>query len=172
MNKNWFGLMKIIDFQHIRNGEIVYQEKDLYNVLHTDGEEFLLSALFTGGQDNSFIPDSYYLGLDNRTTVSASDEIGDLSGEPSTNGYTRQALSSTTGFTVALSNGVNRATSNIVSFNATGGSWGPVRSLFLSDKVNNTGTLISSVLLSSATTVQNGDSVNLRMALSLRDCPS
>jgi len=176
MNKNWHGLIKIIEIQHLsKDGEIIWEDHDLYNVLHATGEQFILSAVFAGGQTNSVIPSSYYFGLDNRTSLLAADTMSTIASnnsEPTTNGYVRQAVSSDSEFVVTQVSNVNRATSPIVTFTATGGSWGPISNLFLTDALAFGGFLIASVPLSTALTVSSGESINMRMALALRDCPS
>ena len=167
---NWHGLLKVLEFTQTRNGEIVTQFKDLKNLLHSDGESFILQACFFGGQTSSIIPDNYYLGLDNRESIDVADTMVSLSGEPIGNGYARQAISSAGSFVVAFTNTHYVATSPIVSFQATGTSWGPVNNLFLTTETDATGFLISSVILPQAVTVLAGDLVTLRTALSLKDC--
>jgi hypothetical protein len=157
----WNGLLKILKFQVIRENKIIYEEENIKNILHTSGEAFCLSALFTGGT----IPAFYYLGLDNRTILAVTDTMANLTQEPTTNGYARKAI---LGFTIVPVSGINRAIGNPVTFNAFGGSWGPVRSMFLT---NNTGILISSASLISPVTLGDGDAVNMRMSMQLRDCP-
>jgi hypothetical protein len=171
--KEWHGLMEILSVEHLRDGKVIYHEENIKNTLHYLGEAFLLQALFMGGYSpNTFIPDNYYLGLDSRAIIAVSDTMTEVFAEPFVNGYSRQPVSSSNGFTLDVIAGVHRATSQIVSFPAVGGNWGPVSNIFLSDKPNNTGVLISSAKLSNPVTVLAGDSVNMRMALSLRFCPS
>ena len=171
--KDWPGLMQILWIEHIRDGKIIHREEHILNTLHFLGESFLLSALFLGGNaPNSLIPDQYYLGLDARATIAADDTMDDVLNEPFINGYARQPVSSTTGFTIDVVGGVHRVSSQIVTFSAAGGAWGPMKNIFLSDKQNNSGVLISSAVLTSPVTVQSGDAINMRMALSLRYCPS
>ncbi len=111
-----------------------------------------------------------YLGLDNRDNLSEADDISQIDGEPSTNGYARQAMSSTTGFAVGLQSGVMTATSGIVSFAATVGSWGPVTNVFLVTSIDSSGTLIASTGLSATRTVLLGDAISVRINLSLSGC--
>ncbi len=166
--RKWNGLLKIISVQHIsENNEILWESKNLYNTFHRDGEQFALEALFAG----TAIPTNYYLGLDNRTSLTTVQNMGDIVGEPSANGYTRQSLPSTGSFTVALVSSNYQAESPIISFTANGGSFGPIKNLFLTDKSDNTGFLISSAAMPSSTTVNNGQTVNMRIALTLRLCP-
>jgi hypothetical protein len=171
-DRNWHGIMKVLEIQQVRNGKIIWQEKNIRNMLHRDGESFILRATFAGGQVSSVIPSHYYLGLDNRETIRDIDGMDSLISEPGTNGYSRQAVSSAGDFTVVLSeDGHYRAVSVIVAFQATGGSWGPVQNLFVTDKVDNSGSLISTAKFSVPVTVSAGDSVTMRIAMSLRDCP-
>ncbi len=141
-------------------------------MLHILGEQFFLNALFQGGPTNLYIPAFYYLGLDNRPTLFAADTMSGLVGEPSANGYLRQPVSSTTDFTVELVNGVYRASSANVTFRALGGSWGPVQNIFITDRVDLTGTLIASANLGSPFSLSAGNTVSLRIGIALRDCPS
>lgn len=170
--KDWFGIMQILWVEHVREGEVIHREEKILNTLHYLGENFLLLSLFKGGNaPNVFIPDQYYLGLDSRSTIAVADTSSNLT-ESFVNGYMRQPCSSTTGFTIEVVNGVHRASSQIVTFSASGGGWGPVKNIFLSDKQNTTGILISSAKLSSPLSVVSGDYINMQMALSLRYCPS
>ncbi len=168
---NWNGLVKILEFNLIRDGEIILQFKNLKNLLHASGENFILRACFFGGQTSSIIPENYYLGLDNRENLDVADTMVSLAGEPSGNGYSRQAISSAGSFVISTSSGHYIATSPIVTFQATGSSWGPVNNLFLTTETDETGYLISSVELPQAVTVAAGDMITLRTVLSLRDCP-
>lgn len=165
--------MKVLSLDVVRDGRVIHHEENIHNTLHYLGEEFLLNALFLGGNaPNTYIPNYYYIGLDNRTTIAVADTMEDLQNEPFINGYSRQAVSSLTGFSMTVSGGVHQVSSQIVTFSAVGGSWGPVSNIFLSDKPNTTGVLISSAKLTNPVTVQSGDSVNMRMGMSLRYCPS
>ena len=166
---NWHGLMRIIEIQHIRDNKIIWEAHDILNTLHFLGEEFMLKGLFTNAGDN--IPDNYYLGLDNRTDILAADTMASLSEEPTSNGYLRQAVNSTSGFVVEIKNGIHRAVSQIVSFSATGVGWGPVKNIFLANTSDTSGYLIASAPLSSPITTVGGDTINMRMSLSLRNCP-
>jgi hypothetical protein len=173
MRKDWNGLVKILEIEYIdTNGKILWSQRNLYNVFHTAGEQFVLSAVFSGGVNNTIIPYNYYFGLDNRTTISAGDTMGTITNEPSSNGYARIPLSSTGVFTVSLPTGGThyRADGPIISFVALGGSWGPVSNLFLTTQSDNTGVLIASVPLTQTVTINTGEAVNMRMGLTLKDC--
>ena len=162
--------MKVAEIQHVREGRVIWEDRNLYNILHSGGEQFLLECLFAN--DGTLIPTSYYLGLDARTGLDVLNTMSDLEDEPTENGYIRQALGSNGGWSVSLVSDVYRAIGNIITFSAVGGSWGPVTNLFLTNRSDNNGVLIASVLLSSALTLNNGDSINMRMSVSLRDYPT
>lgn len=170
MRKDWHGLIKILEIQHVHDGEVIWEAKNLYNMLHSEGEEFFLQCLFNNDGDG--VPALYYLGLDDRSELSVSDTMDDILDEPTGNGYLRQTVSSVNGWTVALHNGVYRALSQIVTFTAAGGSWGPVQNLFMTNESGDGGVLLASVPLSGSANLSDGDAINMRMALSLRDCPS
>ena len=167
MNKNWNGIMKVLEVQHFRNNKVIWEDFDLYNMLHAEGQEIILNAVFAGG----LIPDTYYMGLDVRTSLAVGNTLDDLLSEPSSNGYTRVSLSSSTDFTVSLEESGNfKSQSVLLTYTASGGSWGPVKNLFMASTYNNTGKLISSVALSEPLTLIAGDMINLRINLSLTDC--
>jgi hypothetical protein len=137
------------------------------SILHDEGEQFLLSTLFAGVA----MPTNLYLGLDNRTTLAASDTLASLVSEPTVNGYARQAVNSAS-FTVVFTGGAYQANTPIVTFSATGGSWGPVNNLFLATSSDNSGKLIATVTLNQADLILIATQVmRIRMGLSLRDCP-
>ena len=74
--KNWRGILKIDEFSVLNEKkEIIYQEKNIHNILHQEGELLILSVLFTG----STAPSSYYIGLDNRPTLAFTNTLSSLS---------------------------------------------------------------------------------------------
>lgn len=171
-NKNWHGIMKIIEVQHVdQSGKVLWAQKNILNLLHSEGEEFLLRAAFTGGKASTIIPDNYYLGLDNRQAVVEADEMSDLIGEPVGGGYERQEVASSGDFAINFEDDHFIATSPIVAFRSTTGSWGPVSNLFLTDKNDDSGYLISTAILDSAIILNPGDAVTMRIGMQLRDCP-
>jgi len=171
MKYNWHGLMQVEEIQHIRNGKIIWQNNNLKNLLHIQGEEFILKVVFS---EYLLKPENYYFGLDNRSSLNVADDLTDLEDEPTTNGYFRQSVNSTDDFTFLVVEGYNRARSPILTFSAMGGSWGPIRNLFLTmqdqDISADLGYLIASVDLEQDITVVSGDAISLRMAMTLRDC--
>lgn len=174
MRKNWRGIMKVLHIEHRnRKNELLWQARDLYNVLHLDGEEFLLRAAFTGGRVSNVIPEYYWLGMDTRYTPIITDTMDDILNEPSSDyGYNRQQISSAGDFTVGTDDSHWVASSPIVAFRAQNGSWGPVKNLFLTNLETDSGYLIATAPLSSDVTVADGDSITMRIAIMLRDCPT
>lgn len=87
------------------------------------GEQDILNCYFRGAA----LPTGFQLLLCDYE-VGPGDTLATLVGEPVGNGYVRQTLTpDTVGWpTVALSGGSYMATSAPVTFNATGGTWGPV----------------------------------------------
>jgi hypothetical protein len=169
---NWNGIMRVLEIRHADAcGNILWEKSDINNLLHNSGEQFILQALFTGGPSNSFIPNYYFLGLDNRTALDPADTMTALVGEPNTNGYVRQPVNSINGFTIDNSSGSYRATTAIVTFRATGGTWGPVQNIFITDKNDLTGFLIASANLGSPFSLTDGDTISLRLGMTLQDCP-
>ena len=167
--KDWRGILKILEISHIRNGEVIWQDHDILNLLHTEGEQFLLTCCFDN--NGSVVPPNYYFGLDSRSTLATADTMSTISSaEPSGNGYSRQTISSSGGFTIQQVGSYYRAVGSIVTFSATG-TFGPIRNLFLTNASDNSGYLISSAELSSPVTFATGDSVALRMSLQLRNGP-
>lgn len=175
MNKNWNGLIKILDIWKTDcNNNVIWKNSNLYNVFHLLGEEFILKAAFVGGKtDSTVIPTNYYFGLDNRVVLDAADTMDTIvtsGNEPNNNGYNRIATPSLNVFSTSLVVDHYRVTGPILTFSATGGSWGPVNNLFLTTTQNNTGILIASASLSEGITMAIGESINMRLGLSLKDC--
>jgi hypothetical protein len=169
--KNWHGIMRVIELcQYDTQGQLVSKQHNLFNMLHTEGEEFLLRAAFTGGRVSDIIPEFYYLGLDNRQAPAADNTMDDLIGEPTGGGYERQEIASNGDFAINTENEHMLATSPIVAFRATTGSWGPVSNLFLTTASDGSGYLISTVVLDTPVFLNSGNSVTMRIGLQLRQC--
>lgn len=171
MKYDWRGLVEIQEIWcSSPDGELLWRRENLRNILHLEGEQFILLALFTGGQENAIIPANYFLGLDNRSALGRNDNMSSITGEPAVNGYSRQELSSVSGFTIETAGGNYRASTAVVTFRANGGDWGPIRNLFLTTAPDATGFLISTVNLGSEFSVTAGNTVSMRMAMTLREC--
>ena len=171
MKDNWRGLMKVLYIQHLRNGKVIYEEKNILNTLHTEGEEFLLRLAFL----SLTVPIAYYIGLDNRSTIAIGDTLSTVSAvEPtSTNGYLRVPAAPGSDFSLTLNDsGNNQVNTPIVTFRSNPGDWNrPVANLFLGTSSDDSGYLIATAQLSASLTMTAGDMVNMRLGLALRNCP-
>lgn len=168
VDKAWPGLMRIVEIKQLdAMGRVRHHEQNIYNLLHHDGEEYLLRLAFNGLAINS----DYYLGLDNRSLVDASDDMDSLVGEPVVGGgYERQEIDSSTDFVMNFENDHWVAYSPIVAFRAISAAWGPVRNIFLTNKLDDTGFLISTATLASPITLDAGDSVTVRIGMQIKAC--
>ena len=171
MKDNWRGLMKVLYIQHLRNGKVIYEEKDILNTLHIEGEELLLRIAFL----SLIVPTAYYIGLDNRASLAVDDTLSTVSAvEPTaTNGYLRVAASPGTDFSLTINgSGNNQVNTPIITFRSNPGDWNrPVQNLFLASSSDDSGYLIASAQLSASLDMNAGDMVNLRLGLALRNCP-
>jgi hypothetical protein len=175
MSTNWSGILICDEFKHIRNENVIFEKYNIKNLLHIQGEDQLLRALFIGGNiNNAYIPNFYYLGLDNRSVISITDTYSTISGEPLTNtGYSRQSISSVSGFTVETSGTICKAKTNLMGFTATAASWGPVKNLFLTSVPNSSvtpGVLYSTIQIGSDIVVGIGDTISMKFSMALRNC--
>lgn len=160
-------LMKLLEISHFsENGDVLFNKKNINNILHLQGEEFILSTLFAGLER----PAEYYLGLDSRTTLLTTNSLSSLSGlEPNGNGYSRQNIESDAFTIFTDETGNYQANSPVVLFRATSSFWGPVRNMFIATQGGYSGYLISSVSLGSELTVRSGEIISIRIGLGLRN---
>jgi hypothetical protein len=145
--------------RHLDKSHNVLWEDFGPNVFHDGGEEWLCKVAFS---EQMSVPSAFYIGLDNRTEPSEEDTLASLSGEPTGNGYARQAVNSDdTDWTVSQDSGSGdwQALSKTVTFTANGGSIGPVTQMFLATSANNSGVLICTRPLSQERTLADGESL-------------
>jgi hypothetical protein len=177
--------MKIDDFLILdKNNEVKYQQKNIKNTFHQEGEEYILNALFKG-KDN--IPDiGYWVGLDTRQAVSRTDTLASINGEPFN--YTDGINSGLTGYqrkNIPFTNwsitppGVSTpyyATSGSIIFSAVNYKFNSVTNIFLAttnetncNSIQCVGKLISTASLGTTVSVAAGESVVMSMSISLYD---
>lgn len=166
-----FHLMTVLEINHLdKNGQILYKNSNLKNILHSEGEEYILKALFGGIS----LVQKYYVGLDTRNILDRNDSFYDIPNvESNGSGYSRQEVPNSS-FTVTMTSGTNgrfQANSPIVVFRSTGNSWS-ARNIFmttaLSGATSGTRKLISSVPLGSNLLISEGELVTMRIGLALQ----
>lgn len=166
----WNGIMQIAEISHFSSkGDLLFRDSNLKNTIHVQGEELILKILFAGQP----VPENYYVGLDFRSSIDRNQTISDLFGwEPVANAYSRQTVESNNFSIVTVSSGLKQANSPTLLFRASGGSWGPVRNIFLTTSLGygTDSVLISSVPLSTSINVADGEIVTMRMAMALSSC--
>jgi len=164
-----FIFARVLEAKHLdQQGNVLWEATNLPNTFHIQGEEFLLKSSFHAGSGVS-IPSAYYVGLDNRISVSIGDTLDNITGEPTTHGYIRQSVSSSSGFGVSIVGVDWTAISKNLLFSAVGGGWGPVKNAFLTTGAGNVGFLIATVPLLAPRTLVNGETFTFRLSLGLRN---
>jgi hypothetical protein len=141
-------------------GRLKWIERNVPNLLHDEGEQAILSAYFdTDLSGFGAPPASLYAGLRTSSpSIAESDTLSTLT-EVSGTGYARQAVSTTTGFTLSQVTDAYRATSGNIVFTASG-TWTAAAAIFLCTVSSGTsGKLIASVALSTSRTLVNGDTL-------------
>lgn len=162
-------LFKVLNIKLWRGNRVMWERHNLKNILHTAAQQYALRCLFNTTEAS--VPSFYYAGLDNRVSPAASDVLSELDTEPATFGYQRVAISSADGFVVSLNDGgLYQATTGVITFNGTGGTWGPVQNVFLATTADNTGVLISTIALDGPHFVGNGEKLTMQFGVSLGDC--
>jgi len=163
-------LMTLLEIKHIRDGKCIWEEYNIPNTWHKEGQEFILANNFDLDYGVE-VPENYYMGLDRRSTLSVDQTMASITGEPTTDGYARQSFSSTSGFSIGTNDSDTViAQTGIATFSATIGDWGPVKNAFLTTRIDNDGHLIASATLSGERIVLAGDSITVRISLSMAGC--
>jgi hypothetical protein len=150
-----------------RDGEVIWEET-IHNIFHDEGEEYLVKVAFS---EELSVPATHYIGLDARTTLAEADTLSSLAGEPSGNGYARQAVNTdNTDYTASQESGDWQAATKIVTFAASGGSIGPVDNCFLCDAASGTtGDLYCSLALSQERTLGDGEELDVSMTIKVSE---
>lgn len=149
-------------------GNIRWEERNIHNLLHDEGEESILKAVFSEAYT---VLANYFIGLDDRVTIAEADTLTSLSGEPGVGGYARQAVASdATDFTITKPASDWQAVTKTVTFTPSGANYPSVRNMFLCDVVSGTsGKLFASVALSQARVVLDGDSLDTNLTILLSE---
>ena len=167
MSKNWNGLVTIEELVVRDNDKIIYEAKDLKNILHTGGQELFLGCMFK----NVSIPTTYYVGLDNRSTILANQSMSDISGEPNVSGYARQPLIKDTDFSFATTTNPVKIRSSTVVFSYAGFSYSATDMFLCTVATGTSGILISTVGFGTVINVSSSStSVSMKFAMTLGSC--
>jgi hypothetical protein len=170
-----------IDWIEHRNasGELLWRDENIDNILHDEGEQALLSAYFaTGMSGYGAPPTSLYLGLDARVALGETNTLTTVAADEQAveYGYARKALSTTgTGvsgqdFYINQPAAYYRADSKVITFTASGGNWASMTNMFLCTVVSGTaGKLICSLVMSTARTLADGDSMTASIYIGLSE---
>jgi hypothetical protein len=172
-------VLHIKEINHFNKaGELLWKDEDLDNVLHDEGELYILSAAFaTGYSGYGVAPDNLYLGLDTSTRTLGETDTLSLVGENSqANGYERKALSthgtgvSGQDFVLNQPTTFYRAESKIWTWSCVNDAWTTVTKLFLCTAPSGiSGKLICSVPLSSSRLLQPGDVISAAIYIGLSE---
>ena len=149
------------NFQHIRNGEVIFEFKDRKNILVDEGEKMAVDVLFRKRDSEYFAGDFFYLGMYKGTVVEAT-TLATIPNEPAAAfGYSRVAIErSLVGFpTLEQDPSDNnwRVVSKEITYTASGGNIGPVNGAFLGTSSDDTGVLICAVAAGTERTIIAGD---------------
>lgn len=154
------------------NGEVQWEELNVHNILHDEGENGILSAFF---DEVYTIPVSYYIALDDRASLAEGDILTTMAAtEPSGNGYARKPVNTdNTDWNLEQDGGDWQVVSKTATFTASGGPIpvaGVVSNMSLGDQSSGTtGILIASVALSQDRTILEFDSLNTDITIKLSE---
>jgi hypothetical protein len=164
-------------------GNITWVDPWKDNILHDGGEQYILSAVFaTNYSLFGAALAALFLGLDNRTTPAEADTLATVvaNGEPTTGGYARKSIATNgTGaggqpFVFSNPGAYYIATSATQTWTASGAAYGTVKNRFLCSDltavVDAAGDhLIASLALSTARTINDGDSLATNLAIGMSE---
>lgn len=176
-SKRSYHIMHIAEIIHYDiNGKIKWGTKNLHNIVHDEGEIFLLSAAFaTNAIGYGVPPTTLYLGLDNRSGLAETNTLASLIGEPIDNGYTRVGLrtdgtgASGQDFYITQPAAYYQAQSKIAHFECNTNDWATVSKLFLATSSDNSGKLIASIALTAPRTLVVGDYIDIAMYIGMSE---
>jgi len=171
-------ILHVAHIEHIdKEGNVLWEEDNILNMLHDEGEQYILAQAFASNLSGFSRASTLYLGL---TTNGAGGMLEDYGlaqvGEPSSAGYARIALSTTgTGvsgqdFVLSQPASFYKAASKTCTFTCTTPSWSAVNFVFLCTAASGTsGKLLCSVQLSQSRVVAAGDSLLVSINIGLSE---
>lgn len=170
------SVLHLIRQEHLdKDGNVLWESDEVIDNLLTDeGEQAILSAYFDTDLAGYGAPGAnHYIGLTSSTitetsTLTSVDGAGADIVEPTTGGYARQAVLTTTGFTLSQPGTYYKAACS-VSWTATA-TYATVDKAFLCTVSSGTaGKLIAAIALSQSRTLANGDILNLTFSVGLSE---
>lgn len=175
------SVFKARSWSYDKDGNLLWSEGWVNNLLHDGGEQYILSAIFATAYSNyGSALSALFLGLDNRTSLAEADTLASLTGEPTTGGYARKSISTTgTGaagqpWVLAQPGAYYIATSATQTWTAAGAAYGSVKNRFLASDLTAVADaaakhLIASLALSTTRTINDGDSLASNLAVGLSE---
>lgn len=152
-----------------RKEKLRWAEKNLKNILHPDGELYLLSAAFATQLDGyGSAPANLYVGIDNREIIEINDTLAKAtSHEPKVSSYKRQILSTSKDFALVQN---ERKLKAEVTFEAGHDIMG-ISKYFIttSSSGSRSGKLLISVAMKHERTLFTGDILRLEITVGLKD---
>lgn len=153
-------LEQLWDIKHIRNGRVIYEEKDKHNIVPDEGEKAILETFYRG-KASIYLPNNkFYIGL-YKGSIGELTTLATIPNEPSGNGYSRlEVVRSPVGWpTIEKHEGDWRVVSKELELQASGGNIGPVNGAFIATTSDNTGALIGAVAMAVERTILAGDKI-------------
>lgn len=132
--------------------------------LHTEGLQHLLEVVFSGEQN---VQANFYIGLATDASLAEDAALSDIT-EVSGTGYAREVVASDNIDFTSASVGTNdrKVTTKTVTFTA-GGTWTGAKTVFLATSNDSSGKLIASIPLSQTRILNDGDTLDLAIAMYL-----
>lgn len=172
-------VLHISEIQHLdKEGNILWSDENLHNILHDEGEQYILSAAFaTTMAGYGPPPSTLYIGLDTSTrSLGELDTLALVGENASANGYIRAGLSTAGAglavddFYIAQPAAYFQAQSKIIEWTAITANWTTVTKLFLCTADSGiAGKLICTVPLSTNRTLAVGDTIRCAMYIGLSE---
>ena len=168
MEKPWNGLVVLEELLVTEKdtNNIIYKKENIRNVLNYGGQSLILSCMFMG----TTVPVEYYVGLDNRSTITANQTMADISGEPSGNGYQRQPLVNGTNFEFVPAVTPPKVRSTTISFTGSGAGYSATDMFLCNVNTGYSGLLISTISFGTTLYITAGNVVSMKFAMTLGSC--
>ena len=166
MDSSWSGLLYIEELLVKEKDQIILKKNNLKNVFHTGGQTLFLSCMFK----NTSVPNDYYVGLDNRNSISPNQTMADISGEPTVAGYSRQTLVKNTDFNFIPDSNPVKIRSSTITFGTTSESYSATNMFLCTVLTGTSGILISTISFGTTISVTPSKTVSMKFAMTLGTC--